>query len=38
MEALQQKFDSLNLSFSIGGQISFDVFPKVSKLQVDVDY
>lgn len=26
--ALQEKFAHLNLTFSIGGQISFDVFPK----------
>lgn len=27
MEILQEKFKRLNLTFSIGGQISFDVFP-----------
>jgi phosphomannomutase len=27
VEALQQKFSGLGLTFSIGGQISFDVFP-----------
>jgi phosphomannomutase len=27
VEALKEKFASLNLTFSIGGQISFDVFP-----------
>lgn len=28
VEALQKEFDGENLTFSIGGQISFDVFPK----------
>jgi len=28
VSALQEKFAHLNLTFSIGGQISFDVFPK----------
>eukprot|EP00009_Paramoeba_aestuarina_P007421 CAMPEP_0201523364 /NCGR_PEP_ID=MMETSP0161_2-20130828/19583_1 /ASSEMBLY_ACC=CAM_ASM_000251 /TAXON_ID=180227 /ORGANISM="Neoparamoeba aestuarina, Strain SoJaBio B1-5/56/2" /LENGTH=247 /DNA_ID=CAMNT_0047922463 /DNA_START=147 /DNA_END=890 /DNA_ORIENTATION=+ len=28
VEILREKFADLNLSFSIGGQISFDVFPK----------
>ena len=28
MKALQEKFADLNLSYSIGGQISFDVFPQ----------
>ena len=28
--ALKEKFGELNLTYSIGGQISFDVFPKVS--------
>lgn len=28
MEALKQKFPDLGLRFSIGGQISFDVFPE----------
>jgi phosphomannomutase len=27
VEILQEKFKRLNLTFSIGGQISFDVFP-----------
>ena len=27
MQALQQEFPDLGLTFSIGGQISFDVFP-----------
>lgn len=28
VQALQKEFDGENLTFSIGGQISFDVFPK----------
>ena len=28
VEALQKEMADLNLQFSIGGQISFDVFPK----------
>jgi phosphomannomutase len=27
VEALQKEFEGCNLTFSIGGQISFDVFP-----------
>ena len=27
VEALKEKFSDMNLTFSIGGQISFDVFP-----------
>jgi hypothetical protein len=30
VEVLKEKFADLNLTYSIGGQISFDVFPKVS--------
>jgi hypothetical protein len=30
VEVLQSKFASLNLKYSIGGQISFDVFPGLS--------
>lgn len=29
VEVLKEKFADLNLTYSIGGQISFDVFPKV---------
>lgn len=29
MEALRKEFAHLDLTFSIGGQISFDVFPRV---------
>lgn len=29
VEVLEEKFADLNLTFSIGGQISFDVFPQV---------
>ena len=29
MKILQEKFAHLNLTYSIGGQISFDVFPQV---------
>lgn len=29
--ALKDKFGELNLTYSIGGQISFDVFPKASR-------
>ena len=29
VEALKKEFAHLNLTFSIGGQISFDVFPQV---------
>lgn len=29
VEALREKFHDLDLCFAIGGQISFDVFPKV---------
>jgi phosphomannomutase len=29
VEVLKEKFADLNLSYSIGGQISFDVFPQV---------
>ena len=28
MSVLQEKFADLDLTYSIGGQISFDVFPK----------
>jgi phosphomannomutase len=28
VEVLRKEFADLNLTFSIGGQISFDVFPK----------
>lgn len=28
VELLKEKFADLNLTYSIGGQISFDVFPK----------
>jgi hypothetical protein len=28
IDALQEKFGDLNLTYSIGGQISFDVFPR----------
>ena len=31
VEALQAKFPHFGLKYSIGGQISFDVFPIVSK-------
>lgn len=30
VEVLKEKFADLNLTYSIGGQISFDVFPQVS--------
>jgi hypothetical protein len=30
VEILKEKFADLNLTYSIGGQISFDVFPQVS--------
>lgn len=30
LEVLKEKFADLDLTYSIGGQISFDVFPKVS--------
>jgi hypothetical protein len=29
VELLKEKFADLNLTYSIGGQISFDVFPQV---------
>ena len=29
VETLKERFASFNLTYSIGGQISFDVFPKV---------
>lgn len=29
VEVLREKFASYNLTYSIGGQISFDVFPQV---------
>lgn len=29
VEVLKEKFADLNLTYSIGGQISFDVFPQV---------
>ena len=29
VSALQEKFADLDLTYSIGGQISFDVFPQV---------
>lgn len=29
VEALKEQFRHLDLAFAIGGQISFDVFPKV---------
>ena len=32
IDALKAKFGDLNLTFSIGGQISFDVFPQVNSL------
>lgn len=28
VEAMQREFEHLNLTYSIGGQISFDVFPR----------
>lgn len=28
VEAMQKEFKDLNLKYSIGGQISFDVFPE----------
>ena len=30
--ALRERFPDLDLTYSIGGQISFDVFPRVSLL------
>ena len=30
ISVLQEKFAAMDLTFSIGGQISFDVFPRVS--------
>lgn len=32
VEVLKEKFADLNLTYSIGGQISFDVFPAVSSI------
>jgi hypothetical protein len=29
VEALRQEFAEYNLTYSVGGQISFDVFPQV---------
>jgi hypothetical protein len=29
VDVLKERFASLNLAYSIGGQISFDVFPQV---------
>lgn len=31
VEVLRERFASFNLTYSIGGQISFDVFPQVSR-------
>jgi phosphomannomutase len=31
VEVLKEKFAEYELTYSIGGQISFDVFPKVSQ-------
>ncbi len=33
VEVLRKEFADLNLTYSIGGQISFDVFPEVCGLQ-----
>jgi hypothetical protein len=30
VEAMRKQFEHLDLTYSIGGQISFDVFPKVT--------
>lgn len=32
VKVLESKFADMNFKYSIGGQISFDVFPKVSFL------
>ena len=37
VEALQAKFASFGLKYSIGGQISFDVFPRACTLLRDTD-
>ncbi len=42
METLRERFADYGLTYSIGGQISFDVFPQVcneysTKLAIDVD-
>ena len=33
METLRERFSDVDLVYSIGGQISFDVFPKVGHSQ-----
>ena len=36
IEALKAKFGDLNLTYSIGGQISFDVFPQVTTMLIHI--